>query len=209
MQLAAIDMRTDGPDDVSAREQRAAPRFFALIRSAKLISAQGEFVCVVRDVSVTGVRLRCFHTLPTGSAMALELQNGDVFELELVRQEGMEASFRFTTAVTIERLMQEAELFPRRPLRLSLAIPLTLRTPAGPVAAVTRNMSQQGCRVETAYPLALAQPVIVDSPHLPGIRAKVRWRRDGDCGLVFDDTFSLKDFAIHAARLQCPALAAG
>lgn len=209
MQLAAIDMRTDGPDDVSAQEQRAAPRFFALIRSAKLISAQGEFLCVVRDVSVTGVRLRCFHALPNGSVMALELQNGDVLELDLVRREGMEASFRFVTPVTIERLMQEAELFPRRPLRLSLAIPLTLRTPAGPVAAVTRNMSQQGCRVETAFPLALAQPVIIDSPHLPGIRAKVRWRRDGDCGLVFDDTFSLKDFAIHAARLQCPALATG
>lgn len=209
MQLAAIDMRNGLPDGEPGLDQRTAPRFFALIRSAKLISAQGEFVCVVRDVSVTGVRLRCFHALPRGSAMALELQNGDVFELERVRQEGEEASFRFATPTTIERLMQEAEPFPRRPLRLSLAIPLTLRTPAGPVAAVTQNMSQQGCRVETALPLALAQPVVIDSPHLPGIRAKVRWRRDGDCGLVFDDTFSLRDFAIHAARLQCPSLAAG
>lgn len=209
MQLAAIDTPTEDWDGVSVLEQRAAPRFFALIRSAKLITAQGEFVCVVRDVSVTGVRLRCFHALPKGSAMALELQNGDLFELEFVRQEGLEASFRFVTPATIERLMQVAEPFPRRPLRLSLSIPLTLRTPAGPVAAVTRNMSQQGCRIETAFPLALAQPVIIDGRHLPGIRAKVRWRRDGDCGLVFDDTFSLRDFAIHAARLQCPALVAG
>ena len=208
MQVAAVDNGADWQDSVPPSEQRAAPRFFALIRSAKLISPQGEFVCVVRDVSVTGVRLRCFHTLPGGSAMALELQNGDVFELERVREEGTEASFRFTTPPPIERLMQEAEPFPRRPLRLSLAIPLTLRTPVGSVAAVTRNMSQQGCRVETSAPLALAQPVVIDSPHLPGIRAKVRWRRDGDCGLVFDDTFTLKDFAIHAARLQCPALAA-
>lgn len=203
MQLAAIEMQNG-----TSEEQRAAPRFFALIRSAKLISAQGEFVCVVRDASVTGVRLRCFHALPRDAAMALQLQNGDVFELERVREEELEASFRFVGPITIERLMQEAEPFPRRPLRLSLTIPLTLRTSAGPVAAVTQNMSQQGCRVETAAPLALAQPVVIDSPHLPGIRAKVRWRRDGDCGLVFDDTFSLKDFAIHAARLQCPALVA-
>lgn len=208
MQIAAIEDRTERENSAPLPEQRKAPRFFALIRSAKLLSTQGEFVCVVRDVSVNGVRLRCFHTLPREPAMALELQNGDVFELERVREEGTEASFRFTTPPTIERLMQEAEPFPRRPLRLSLAIPLTLRTPVGPVSAVTRNMSQQGCRVETALPLALAQPVVIDSPHLPGIRAKVRWRRDGDCGLVFDDTFSLRDFAIHAARLQCPALAA-
>ena len=207
MQLAAIDRLTEAQPGAAAHDQRGAPRFFALIRSAKLIAPQGEFVCVVRDVSTTGVRLRCFHALPSGPAMALELQNGDIFELERVREEGTEASFRFAAPATIERLMQESDPFPRRPLRLGLAIPLTLRTLAGTVPAATRNMSQQGCRIESALPLALAQPVVIDSPHLPGIRAKVRWRRDGDLGLVFDDTFSLRDFAILAARLQCPALA--
>lgn len=188
-------------------DQRAAPRFTALIRSAKLICGQGEFVCVVRDVSVSGVRLRCFHTVPRDAAMALELQNGDVLDIVPVRQEGCEASFRFAGDVAIERLIGEGGLYPRRLLRLNLAIPLTLRTLTGPVPAVTRNISQQGCRVECGVPLALAQPVIVESRQLPGIRAKVRWRHDGACGLVFDDTFSLRDFAIHTARLQCPALA--
>jgi hypothetical protein len=190
-------------------EQRDAPRFFSLIRSAKLVSRQGEFICVVRDVSSKGVRVRCFHAPPRETAMALELQNGDVFEIERVRDDGDEASFRFATEVPIERLVQGPSLYPRRPLRLNVAIPLTLRTTAGPIAAVTHNISQQGCRLEAAHPLAIGQMVIVESPHLPGIRAKVRWRRDGDHGLVFDDTFSLKDFAIYAARLQCPVLAPG
>lgn len=209
MKAAAIDYqrsKTDG--DSSAIDQRAAPRFISLIRAAKLVSTQGEFVCVVRDVSSTGVRLRCFHTLPLESAMALELQNGDMFEIERVRDDGAEASFRFTSEVPLQRLVQETWLYPRRPLRLSIAIPLSLRTTAGLVAAVTQNISQQGCRLETASPLALEQAVIVESPHLPGIRAKVRWRRDGACGLVFDDTFSLRDFSVHVARLQCPMLEA-
>lgn len=208
MNAAAFDLEAGALGLARTQEQRAAPRFFALIRSAKLVSAQGEFVCVVRDVSETGVKLRCFHTLPRGSTMGLELQNGDVFEIEHVSGEVAEASFRFAEPVAIERLMQESAHYPRRPLRLNIAIPLSLRTLAGTVAAVTRNLSQQGCRVEAAMPLAIAQSVVIESPHLPGIRAKVRWRRDGECGLVFDDTFSLRDFAIHAARLQCPALAA-
>lgn len=208
MKVAAAGLRTEADDGAAAPEQRAAPRFFSLIRSAKLISGQGEFICVVRDVSSTGVRLRCFHTPPRELTMALELQNGDIFEIVRIRETGEEASFRFATEVPIERLVQETALYPRRPVRLNLAIPLTLRTPGGSVAAVTQNLSQQGCRVEAALPLALAQAVTIESPHLPGIRAKVRWRRDGDTGLVFDDTFSLRDFAIHAARLQCPALAA-
>lgn len=196
------------PENTSAADldQRAAPRFTSLIRAAKLVTAQGEFVCVVRDVSSTGVRLRCFHALPPGRGMALEFLNGDSFEIERVRGDQHEASFRFVSPVSVQRLVQEHRLFPRRPLRLNLAIPLSLRTPMGPVAAVTQNISQQGCRAESMMPLALSQSVLIESPHLPGIRAKVRWRRDGACGLVFDDTFSLTDFARHAARLQCPAL---
>lgn len=202
---AAIDFHGGFSADPIA-EQRAAPRFTALMRSAKLVCGQDEFVCVVRDVSVGGVRLRCFHTVPRGAPMALELLNGTLLDIVPVRQDGCEASFRFVRPVAIEHLIGENELYPRRLLRLNLSMPLTLRTRSGLVPAVTRNLSQQGCRVVCAVPLALAQPVIVESRQLPGIRAKVRWRHDGVCGLAFDDTFSLKDFAVHAARLQCPAL---
>ena len=63
-------------------DQRGAPRFTSLIRAAKLVCGQGEFVCVIRDVSATGVSLRTFHKLPTDEAIALELQNGESYELE-------------------------------------------------------------------------------------------------------------------------------
>lgn len=207
MDVAAVELRTGAEPPGPVQDQRAAPRFTALLRTAKLVGRQGEFVCVVRDVSSTGVRLRCFHQVPRDEAMALELQNGEIFEIERVRHEGTEASFRFASEVPIERLLRETRAYPKRSLRLNIAIPLSLRTLAGSVAAVTSNISQQGCRLESELPLALSQAVLVESPHLPGIRAKVRWRRDGECGLVFDDTFSLRDFAVHAARLQCPALA--
>lgn len=208
MEAAAVGVRVQDDEPFEASEQRSAPRFTSLIRAAKLISTQGEFVCVVRDASTGGVRLRCFHALPSEQVMALELQSGETFEIQRVRGEGFEASFRFAAEVPLDRLVRDSQFYPRRPLRLNIALPLTLRTLTGQVAAVTQNISQQGCRVEAALPLALAQPVVVEHPNLPGIRAKVRWRRDGECGLVFDDTFSLRDFAIHAARLQCRALVA-
>ncbi len=48
----------------NGEEQRGAPRYTSLIRAAKLVCGQGEFVCVIRDVSATGVSLRTFHRLP-------------------------------------------------------------------------------------------------------------------------------------------------
>lgn len=206
MEVVSLDGRVIGNAGGVLYEQRLAPRFYSLIRAAKLVAAAGEFVCVVRDVSSSGVRLRCYHTPPPDRVLALGLQNGEIFEMECVRSEGDEASYRFLSAVPVERLVQESSAYPRRPLRLNIAVPLSLWTATGSIAAITRNISQQGCRIDAAQPLALDQALRVGCRHLPGIRAKVRWRHEGSFGLVFDDTFSLKDFAIHTARLQCPSL---
>ena len=187
-------------------EQRAAKRFTSLIRAAKLISSHGEFVCVLRDVSSSGIRLRCFHQIPRDEFMALQLGNGDMFEIQRVRTEGLEASFTFDAAVPVERLIRESWDYPRRQLRLGIVIPLTVRTIAGRFDAITENLSQQGCRIDCSAAFAMNQPAYLESSHLRDIRAKVRWRKDHHYGLVFDNTYSLRDFALLAASAQCPGL---
>ncbi|MGI8943159.1 MAG: PilZ domain-containing protein [Qipengyuania sp.] len=187
-------------------EQREAKRFTSLIRSAKLVSTQGEFVCVVRDVASKGISIRTFHDLPPDRHVALELQNGEIFELERVRAEGRVASYTFDAPVAIERLLHESWDHPKRQLRLNLAIPLVLSTLAGRVEGITQNLSQQGACVECDAGFAIDQTLRIEARHMPEIRAKVRWRRDMHYGLVFDNTFTLRDFALLAARLQSPAL---
>jgi hypothetical protein len=206
MASAARDLSCFEPSQAPVCEQRSAPRFTSVLRAGKLLCAKGEFVCLVHDISSSGVRLRCFHAIPRDSAMALELPNGHILELDPVRQEGMEASFRFRAPVPLEVLIADAWPLRRRQLRLNIMLPVRLRTVQGTVQATTINMSRQGCCVESDASLALAQAALLESPHLSHIRARVRWRKNGRYGLVFDDTFSLRDFAVHAARLQCPAL---
>ena len=68
-------------------------------------------------------------------------------------------------------------------------------------------------RFECDALLAIDQTVRIEAPDLGGmlreVRAKVRWRRGKSYGVVFDDTFTLGDFARLAARLQAPALLEG
>lgn len=187
-------------------ELRAAPRFASLIRAAKLVSRQGEFVCVIRDVSATGIGLRSFHALPRDEDLALELQNGESYELEKVRSSGLEASFRFPRPVDVDKLINETWNYPKRQLRLNITMPIVVTTLAGRFRATTENISQQGARIECEALLAIDQTVRIEADHVPEIRAKVRWRRNGSYGLVFDTTFSLRDFAVLAAGLQSPVL---
>ena len=188
------------------QEQRGAPRYTSLIRSAKLVCGQGEFLCVVRDVSSTGISLRTFHALPTDPSLALELQNGESFEIVLVRGSGTEGSYRFKNPVVVERLIHETWNYPKRQLRLNIAVPLKLSSLTASGDAVTLNVSQQGARVECDTVFAIDQILKVEGEGFPETRAKVRWRRDSHYGLVFENTFSLREFALMAASVQCPLM---
>lgn len=193
-------------NDVEDHDQRGAKRYASLIRAAKLVSSQGEFVCVIRDVSSSGISIRTFHDVPRDEHQALELQNGDIYELRKVRGDGKEASFTFEGDVAVEKLIHEHWNYPKRQLRLNLSIPVSIATLTGKVKAVTLNISQQGACLEADAAFALDQTVRLESRYWPDVRAKVRWRRDGEIGVVFDNTFSLREFAVLAARTQCPQL---
>ena len=189
-------------------EERSAPRFTLLIRAAKLIAPQGEFICVIRDVSEKGISLRAFHALPQDGPQWIELQTGERYPIEPVWHRGQEAGYRFLGPVEVADLVGEAGRFPKRQLRLGITFEVELASLAGRVRAEVVNLSQQGARIECDSLLAIDQPVRLCSALLPEVRARVRWRRKREYGLVFDDTFSLSQLAVFAAGAQCPELIA-
>ncbi|MET4133014.1 hypothetical protein ABIE62_002159 [Porphyrobacter sp. MBR-155] len=210
MDKAANTAKLDQQPPITGEEMRAAPRFTLLIRAAKLISAQGEFVCVIRDVSETGVSVRLFHTLPGCKNFALHLAGGATYELTQVWERGNEAGFTFVNTVAVQQLISESGEYPKRGLRLGLCFPVTIASLSQRLEGVVENLSQQGARIACDGLLAIDQSVRIEVPTVNGemreVRAKVRWRRDSHYGVVFDDTFALGDFARLAARLQAPAL---
>ena len=203
--------QSDASADVLAPvDRRGAPRFVSLIRAAKLICPHGEFVCVIREVSSTGLSVRIFHPLPDNqTALGIALQNGEEFELELVRKTDTDAAFAFNSPVDVSRLIQEQWQHPRRALRLQLSFPVEIATLTKSAAATVINLSQHGARVAVDTSFALDQLVTVSAPHLPSLKARVRWRGDGEVGLAFTTTFALPDFARLTAAMQCPSLVRG
>ena len=208
-QVAKIaELPHEAEDD--GADQRAAPRFTLLIRAAKLVSAQGEFVCVIRDVSESGVSVRLFHALPSCQQYELHMPAGAVYLVERVWDRDNEAGFAFAETIDVARMINESSEYPKRGLRLGLCFPVRVSTLTETSDAVVENLSQQGARLECAALLAIDQSIRIEAPDAAGVmrevRAKVRWRRGQHYGVVFDDTFALGDFARLAARLQAPLL---
>lgn len=183
-------------------DQRAAPRFTLLIRSAKLVSDDSEFLCVVRDASETGISVRLFHPLPPDVPLTLEMPNGDRHPLERVWEEEGKAGFRFIEQVDIGRIVESPSLFARRAVRVRLQVPCDLVVGVRRVAATICNLSQQGAQIQTQERLSLIQRVKILADGMPEVAGKVRWRSNDNYGLSFEDTFQFAELAALAFDLQ-------
>lgn len=183
-------------------DSRSAKRYTPMIRTAKITGVAGEFLCVVSDISATGVSVRLFHPLPNDNWLKLEMPNGDQLPVETMWEREGRAGFRFAAPVDLSRVLAGHSQWPKRPIRLNLDMPATLAGLTGRFDATIRNISLQGAQVECATRLALDQRLRLSSKILPEIVTKVRWRNGAFYGLVFDNTFQFADLARIAGFAQ-------
>ncbi len=183
-------------------EQRGVPRYTLLLRQAKLLTPHGEFLCIIRDVSESGISVRTFHPLPPGRRMALELREGSPYPVEKIWERAGEVGFCFRDPVALDQLLEDDARFPRRAIRLAIELPVTVGSGTETGAGLITNLSQQGARLEADRSWARDQLLRVKAPGLPEVYAKVRWRRGTTHGLVLEETFSFRDFACFLGRLQ-------
>jgi hypothetical protein len=188
----------------SYEEQRGSQRFTLLIRTAKLVCESGEFLCVIRDVSATGVRLKLFHDLPADRHLALELANGEIYFIERVWEHDGHAGFRFSAPIDVHAFIEEVSPFPRRQIRLRMHFPAVVSAEGQASVATVRDLSQQGARIETSRHLAIGQRVKLEADGFPPVIARVRWRSAPEFGLAFEQVFPLEELARLAAGLQSP-----
>lgn len=194
--------RIPAPAEQGGPEQRSAPRFTLLIRSAKLVGPDCEFLCVIRDASETGVSVRLFHPLPAEMPLSLELPNGDRHALERVWEAEGKAGFQFAEPTSFERLVEMPSRFSKRGLRVRVEVPCDLLVGLRWVPAMLGNISQQGALIRTQERLSLVQRVKLRAEGMPVVAGRVRWRRSDDYGLSFEDTFQFAELAELAFQLQ-------
>ena len=188
--------------DGGGPEQRQAHRFTLLIRAAKLITDQGEFLCVIRDASETGLAVALFHPLPACDRYLVEFQNGDRHEATLVWEREGRAGFQFSDPADIVRIIESPSEFTKRPMRVELKRQGMLYAGVNAFDVEMLNISPQGAKIACRAEIAIDRNVRLSVGGLPELQAKVRWRRLGVCGLVFENTLQLSELARLVAAIH-------
>lgn len=190
------------PASLRPEDQRAVPRFALLLRAAKLVGSRGEYLCIVRDVSETGAKLRLFHSLAGIGQLSLESVTGERIPLDLVWEHEGEAGFRFVEPIDVQRFIAEAGPYPKRPIRVAVDHAARI-TVAGHTSNVrVRDLSRQGACIESKAHLALGQQLRIEAEELPEFEATVCWRREPSYGLVFRQLMGLEELALRTFRMQ-------
>ncbi|MBS0254239.1 MAG: PilZ domain-containing protein [Proteobacteria bacterium] len=185
-----------------APQLRGADRSSLLLRIAKLVTQSGEYVCLVRDVSWTGLRLRLFHELPDETFVFLQLANGEIYPVEKIWTKGDQAGFRFAEPVDVSEFISEPSPWPRRPIRLKIEAPGLAFVGSTAISVNLKDLSQGGARVEAFGHLMIGQPLRLLIDGLPERWGRVSWRRGFDHGMAFEHQFRLDELAAHALTLQ-------
>ncbi|MEW9854706.1 PilZ domain-containing protein [Novosphingobium sp. M1R2S20] len=185
----------------SVADMRGAPRFALMLRSAKLIADGTDYLCIIRDVSETGVKLRLFHAVPKAETLMIELASGERYPMELVWAANNEAGFRFLRRIDVDAFVSEAGPYPKRPLRLRVHHPATVRLGADTWRVTILDLSRQGARIQSPTRLAIRQRFWLEARELPLFEATVCWRREPEYGVVFSQLMGLDELAQRAARM--------
>lgn len=193
------------PDSMTrGAEMRGAPRFTLMLRSAKLIADDCEYLCIIRDVSETGAKLRLFHPVPPASSLLLETTSGRRHPMELVWEGHSEAGFRFVQPIDVDSFVSEAGPYPKRPLRLRVHHPAGIRIGGDTIPATILDISRQGARIEVGVKLAIGQKFWLEADELPLFQGTVCWRRMPEYGVVFGQVMGLEELAQRASRMERP-----
>ncbi len=208
MEFASNQPEIAQPGQVLPMEARHTDRTaLTAMRAAKLLCQSGEYVCLIRDVSASGIKLGLFHDLPAISHAFLELANGEVYPMLGVWAAERQASFRFTQPIDPAELLAEPGPYPRRAIRLSIQKPGMVFADGLLRGMTLRDISQNGACFESETRFSLGQALVLSLDAIPELTAWVRWRQGRRYGVVFDSGLRLDQLATYALALQ-PADAA-
>ncbi len=181
-------------DAASAGDMRAAPRASVVIRAAKLIAGQRELLCIIRNISRTGLMIRAFEPLPKTEGLILETETGACHEVDLIWTDGLQAGLRFRAPIEVEGFLKDTEKpFSRRPVRLATTLVAEVRTDGGLALGRIVNISRSGAQIECARHLALDERVCLSISGMPLIAARIRWRSKPFYGVTFENAFRLDE----------------
>jgi len=184
-------------------ERRENERFLSLLRVDAMVVDGRRELCLIRNVSAGGMMIRAYSPIPVGTALSIELKQGDPVSGFVQWVEDGLTGVTFNSPIDVLALLAPPGDGPRPRLpRIEIECTAWVRQEAEVMRTRAVNISQGGIRIETTSPLNVGGDVVVTLPGLTPAAGVVKWR-DGDCyGIAFNRALILSELVMWLKEQQ-------
>lgn len=190
---------------VEPQERRRAVRHTTVFQVAKLCAGRSEELCILRDISDTGLRAEIYNIVDPGEPVTFEMRTGHRVSGKVIWARDNSIGVEFDQRVSVPEVLAHCSFDDRlgrmRPPRIEVRMRGMLLAGRDLVDVEIRNVSQAGMKVAPGQPLLPAMDVAVRLQGIGQRGAKVRWYREGEAGLQLVSPLTYDEFA--AWRVDC------
>jgi hypothetical protein len=189
-----LQLQTPSPavslSEPSANHVPRDKRHVTILLVGRLITAAGDALARIRNVSAGGLMLEAGVPLVPGDKVRVELRTVQAVEGTIAWATAPRAGIRFDAPADVAQLLHPAAAapavtLPPRPPRLATCCPVQLCHQGRSRYAVLADLSQGGGHVQELAGAVVGDQLGVAIPGMPTRRAVVRWVRGGDAGFIF------------------------
>ena len=193
------------------QERRNDERLVPMLRVAKLVSAGGEQLIRVRNLSAGGLMAESGRPLSVGEQVSVELSSQKIPSSVVWIREGT-LGVKFDQTVDLGELLagrKPRHGFRPRPPRLEVNCKASVRVGKLYYTVDVHDISLGGIKVEPIEEYCVGKDVIVVVESLRPVRGQVRWYSDRRAGIVFDNPLDFQELAEWVGkRLELASLKA-
>ena len=175
-------------------ERRSDERYLTLLRVGAIVAGGQRELCLIRNISAGGMMIRAYSPLAVGTAVSVELKQGDPVSGIVQWVEDGLAGVTFDSPIDVVGLLAPPGEGPRPRLpRIELDCMGWVRQDGDVLRARLVNVSQGGVRIETATELTVGGDAVVTLPGLTPAAGVVKWRDGESYGIAFNRALILSD----------------
>jgi hypothetical protein len=175
-------------------DRRGGDRFLSLLRVGAIMVGERRELCLIRNISAGGMMIRAYSAIPVGTALTVELKQGDPVSGVVKWVEDGLTGVAFDEQIDVLLLLAPPGEGPRPRLpRIEVECTAWVRQDGDVIRTRVVNISQGGICVTARSPLSAGADVVVTLPGLTPIAGVVKWSDSGAYGIAFNRALFLSD----------------
>jgi len=184
-------------------DRRSDERYVSLLRVGALTIQGRRELCLIRNVSAGGMMIRPYSAIAVGTALSIELKQGDTVTGIAQWSENGLVGVTFDEAIDVLALLNVTAGKPRpRMPRIELNCTATLRYEGIVFRASVANISQGGICIHSPVDLEVDGDVVITLACLHAAAGVVKWR-DGDYyGIGFNRVYPVNELMTFLQEQQ-------